>query len=168
MSKCHVKLSRRDFLFAGASGVILTSFPSMGSATQRKQGFYPEEKVIQLARLRPGELHYFEYPEKSSHMCMLVRLGEPAGGGIGPHKDIVSFHTMCTHMGRQLIGRYNHDHKILGPCPVHLSVFDLTKYGMLTSGQATQSLPQVILEYKNSWIVAKGYTQLIYGHHTNG
>lgn len=167
MSKCHAKLSRRDFLFAGASSIAVSSFPSLGEATQMKQGFYPEERIIQLARLRPGEVHYFEYPIKSSHMCMLVRLDIRAGGGIGPHEDIVAFHTMCTHMGRQLIGKYNHDHKVLGPCPVHLSVFDLSKYGMLASGQATQSLPQVILEYKNSWVVAKGYSQLLYGHHMN-
>tara|TARA_Y100000589_G_scaffold109453_1_gene104010 strand:+ start:1194 stop:1703 length:510 start_codon:yes stop_codon:yes gene_type:complete len=167
MSKCHIELSRRDFLFAGASGVVLVAFPSMGKTTQQKQGFYPKEKIIQMARLRPGQVHYFEYPQKSSQMCMLVRLDRPAGGGVGPNQDIVAFHTMCTHMGRQLIGRYNHQHKVLGPCPVHLSVFDLSRYGMLTSGQATQSLPQVILEQKNSWIEAKGYSQLLYGHHTN-
>ena len=77
MLKCHATLSRRDFLFVGASSVMLTTFPDMGETTQIKKGFYPEEKVIQLARLRPGEVHYFEYPKKSSHMCMLVRLDGP-------------------------------------------------------------------------------------------
>tara|TARA_Y100000589_G_scaffold213866_1_gene201770 strand:+ start:14068 stop:14577 length:510 start_codon:yes stop_codon:yes gene_type:complete len=167
MLKCNIELNRRDFLFKSASGVILLAFPSMGETAQKKLGFYPQEKIIQLARLRRGEVHYFEYPQKSSHMCILVRLDGPAGGGVGPHEDIVAFHTMCTHMGRQLIGRYNPEHKVLGPCPVHLSVFDLSRYGMLTSGQATQSLPQVILEHRDSWIVAKGYSQLLYGHHTN-
>lgn len=167
MLKCKQKLTRRDFLFASATYVSIIALPSLEAKVHQKQGYYPEEKVIQLARLRSGEVHYFEYPEKSGHICMLVRLDRPAGGGVGPKSDIVAFHTMCTHMGRQLIGKYIHKHATLGPCPVHLSVFDLARYGMLTSGQATQSLPQVILELRGTSIIAKGFSQLIYGHHTN-
>lgn len=167
MTQCNQSITRRDFLFASASLVTFASIPSLDASVQQKQGYYPEEKIVQIARLRPGEVYYFEYPQKSGYMCMLVRLNTSAGGGVGPKSDVVSFHTMCTHMGRQLIGKYMHEHATLGPCPVHFSVFDLARYGMLTSGQATQSLPQVILEHRESWIYAQGFSQLIYGRHAN-
>jgi arsenite oxidase small subunit len=98
---------------------------------------------------------------------MLVKLGVPAGGGVGPQQDIVAFSTLCTHMGGPLAGQYRGQHKVLGPCPFHLTTFDLTKHGMVVSGQATESLPQIVLETRGDDIWATGVMGLIYGYHSN-
>ena len=52
-------------------------------------------------------------------------------------------------------------------CPFHLSTFDLTRHGILISGQAYQSLPQVLLEVKGREIYAVGMIGLIFGRHDN-
>ena len=78
----------------------------------------------------------FSYP-LVGHINFLVKLGTPAWDGVGPEKDIVSFNYLCSHMGCPLTGKYNHDHKMLGPCPCHFSRFDLAKNGIMIIGQAT-------------------------------
>ncbi len=98
---------------------------------------------------------------------MLAKLGVPAGGGVGPDQDIVAFSTLCTHMGGPLAGTYRGQYKVLGPCPFHLSTFDLIKHGMVVAGQATESLPQIVLEVKGDEIWATGVMGLIYGYHSN-
>jgi arsenite oxidase small subunit len=62
---------------------------------------------------------------------------------------------------------YQKEHKVLGPCPFHLSMFDLTKHGIITSGSATQSLPQIMLEVKGDEIYAIGVMGLVYGFSDN-
>lgn len=54
-----------------------------------------------------------------------------------------------------------------GPCPLHLSTFDLTKFGMIVSGHATSSLPQITLEAEGDDIVATGVQGLIWGYSAN-
>jgi arsenite oxidase small subunit len=58
---------------------------------------------------------------------------------------------------------YKSEHNVLGPCIYHFSQFDLTRSGILPIGQATQSLPQVLLEVEGSGIFATGVTGLLYG-----
>ncbi len=116
--------------------------------------------------LKRGEPLDFSYPlEKNSNF--LIELGTPAVNGVGPDKDIVAFSYQCTHMGCPLNGQYNPEHKMLGPCPCHFTQFDLTKSGDLVIGQATQSLPQILLEFKDGEIEAIGVTGLIYGSNNN-
>lgn len=98
---------------------------------------------------------------------MLVKLGAPASGGVGPKGDIVAFSTLCTHMGGPLAGTYKAEHKVLGPCPLHLTIFDMTRHGMVVAGHATESLPQVVLEVKGDNIYATGVLGLIYGKRNN-
>jgi arsenite oxidase small subunit len=98
---------------------------------------------------------------------MLVKLGRPAGGGVGPDQDIVAFSTLCTHMGGPLGGQYRAPHKVVGPCPLHLTSFDLTRHGMVVAGQATESLPQIVLETRGDEIWATGVMGLIFGYHAN-
>ena len=57
--------------------------------------------------------------------------------------------------------------KALGPCPLHLTTFDLTRHGIFISGQAYQSLPQVLLELEGDDIYAVGMFGLIYGRFDN-
>ncbi len=112
-----------------------------------------------------GEPMVFQYPVEDPYATnILVKLDEEAGGGVGEHKDIVAFNQLCTHMGGPLAGTYNKEHKVLGPCPFHLTTFDLTRHGMVISGHATESLPQVILEVDEGIIYATGIMGLLYGH----
>ena len=99
--------------------------------------------------------------------CFVVKLGRRAGGGIGPDQDVVAFSAYCSHMGRGIHGIYNAEHKVAGPCPQHLTTYDLTRHGMLIAGHATQSLPQVILELEGDDIYAIGVLGLIYGYPNN-
>ena len=59
------------------------------------------------------------------------------------------------------------DYKILGPCPLHLTTFDLRRHGMVVAGHATQSLPQLVLEVDGNDIYATGILGLIYGKCNN-
>ena len=79
----------------------------------------------------------------------------------------MAFSTLCTHMGGPLVGQYRGQYKVLGPCPFHLTTFDLTKHGMVVAGQATESLPQIALEVTGDQIWATGVRGLIYGYHSN-
>ena len=96
-----------------------------------------------------------------------MKLGVPAGGGVGPNDDIVAFNALCTHMGGPLMGTYKKEHKAIGPCPLHLTTFDLIKHGMVIAGHATESLPQVLLEVSGDEIYATGMLGLIYGRARN-
>lgn len=97
----------------------------------------------------------FTYPDDGDYSdSMLVKLGARAGGGIGADQDVVAFNTICTHQGGAMAGTYGAAYKSLGPCPLHLSTYDLTRHGILISGQAYQSLPQVLLELEGDDIYA--------------
>jgi arsenite oxidase small subunit len=94
-------------------------------------------------------------------------MGQKAGGGVGKQRDVVAFNTICTHQGGPLLGSYNTEYKTLGQCPFHLTTYDLTRYGIIVSGQAYQSLPQVLLEVKGDSIYAVGVMGLIFGRNNN-
>ena len=102
-------------------------------------------------------------PENPISTFTMVKLGELAGAGIGEDQDIVAFSNLCTHMGGPLNGSYNPQHKALGPCPLHLTTFDMTRHGMVISGHATQTLPQAKLELFGDDIYITGVMGLIYG-----
>ncbi len=129
---------------------------------------FPRLRVAGLSDLEVGKPLDFRYPlENFNSSSFIVKLGAQAIGGIGPEGDIVSFNYMCTHMGCALIGMYNHDHRMLGPCPCHFTRFDLTKNGMVIIGQATENLPQVTMELEGEDIYATGVMRLIYGYRSN-
>jgi arsenite oxidase small subunit len=161
-------MSRRQFLLAGGALVALTAVPGMvlGAAMKAVQASYPRQKVGRLSKLKPGNPLTFNYPFPDVSN-ILVKLGAPAGGGIGPAQDVVAFNQQCTHMGGPLSGTYKADHQILGPCPMHLTTFDLTKHGMVITGHATESLPQILLELQGDDIYAVGVMGLIYGYADN-
>ncbi|MCH8852877.1 MAG: hypothetical protein IID41_09540, partial [Planctomycetes bacterium] len=146
---------------------------------------------------RELELHktvtcYYPYDEPHCS-SMLVRLGTAAGGGVGPGQDIVAFSQMCTHQGGLLEGQYQasgqpsavsgqplvdqnpkseirnpkSEYRVLGPCPLHLSTFDLTRHGMIVAAHATENLPQIVLELEGDNIYATGVLGLIYGYSDN-
>ena len=162
------QLSRRRFLQAagvGGATIVMLSVPGCGKMFARTVSL-PRTRVATLADLKVDQPVTIAFPDPKS-MCMLVKLGVPAGGGVGPDEDIVAYSLMCPHMGMTLLGSYNAKHKGLGPCPSHLTRFDLTRYGIVISGHATQSLPQVLLEVENGEVYAAGMRGLLYGRTDN-
>ncbi len=127
---------------------------------------YPRVKIATLSSLTVGKVVDFNYPTEKSP-ASLFRLGRPAAGGIGPDRDIVAFATDCTHMGCPLRGMFKADHAILGPCVCHFTTFDLTLRGMVVLGQATENLPQIVLDLVGDDIIAVGTLGLVYGFRDN-
>ncbi len=165
-------LSRRTLIKASAGGLVMANFlyadmvnGAVGEA-QLEDGIYPQLHIAKISELREGVPKAFAYPLKQQPN-MLIKLGQEALHGVGPDKDIVAFSTMCTHMGGSLRGRYRHDTKSIGPCPFHLSAFDLGKGGIPVHASATQNLPQIVLRADGDHIVAVGVIGLIYGYRNN-
>ena len=129
---------------------------------------YPKMLITSMSALKQDEPVDFTYPDTGAYAeSMIVKLGVPAGGGIGRGRDVVAFNYACTHQGGPLTGTYKGDTKSLGACPLHLSTYDLTRHGILISGQAYQSLPQVLLELNRNEIYAVGIFGLVYGRFDN-
>jgi arsenite oxidase small subunit len=159
-------MSRRQFLLTGGATVAmisLGSFPGMAEAAQALKAEYPRQKIGSLSALKNGVPVEFNFPYPDVRN-ILVKLGVPAGAGIGSDKDIVAFNQQCTHMGGPLDGTFKPQHQVLGPCPLHLTTFDLTRHGMVASGHATESLPQIMLEVQGDDIYAVGVMGLVYGY----
>ncbi|MEZ8116917.1 arsenate reductase (azurin) small subunit [Vibrio splendidus] len=178
-SKRHNKcmMSRRDFLlYSGAATAVsmvpLTLFAGTDSETQvegRVVG-YPRKKIAQLSQLSNHIPVYFQYPDGGKNsIAMLVKSDIECGGGIGLQRDIVAYSMTCTHQGGPLTGAYiaTGEHRIVGQCPFHLSTFDLRRHGIMVSGQAFESLPQVLLELEGDDIYAVGVMGLIFGRMEN-
>lgn len=181
-------ISRRKLLMTGGKmgGLAFMSmlFPStLLAATKmagsKKQGMvssavtariahYPRTKVGQLSALKQDRPVKIQYPgDAEGQKALLIKLGEPALGGIGPDRDVVAFSAFCTHQGGPLEDQYDAENKIMGPCEFHLSKFDLTRHGIMVSASAVQNLPQIVLELEGDDIYAVGVLGLIYGYPDN-
>ena len=165
-------LSRRSFLFysrgALTTGTVMLQIPGVLHAQEAKVATYPRKLIAKMSQLELDQPVIFNYPDDGRNSnCLLVKLGQKAGGGIGGQNDVVAFNTICTHQGGPLLGTYKAEYKTLGQCPFHLTTYDLTRYGIIVSGQAYQSLPQVILELKGDNIYAVGVMGLIFGRNNN-
>lgn len=163
-------LGRREFLILGGSSVtalvLAPAFLSDANA-QLVMSSYPDKKIADLKTLMPRKALEFYYPNDRVRN-FIVKLGEPAGGGLGPDADVVAFNSVCPHMGGPVGAElYKPEHAVVGPCPLHLTTFDLTRHGMVVSGHATESLPQIALEIRGSAIYAVGIMGLMYGYHVN-
>ncbi|MGQ0685470.1 arsenate reductase (azurin) small subunit [Bradyrhizobium sp.] len=164
-------VSRRRLLLTGGAAVTLIALNGIqdrGDAAplHALKADYPRQGIGKVSALRPGSPIEFAYPY-ATVSNILVKLDVPAGGGVGPAQDIVAFNQVCTHMGGPLHGSYKKEHQILGPCQLHLTTFDLTRHGMVVSGHATESLPQIVLETVGDDIYAVGVMGLVYGYAAN-
>ena len=171
-------MSRRRFLLA-SSGATVTSIllaapfskNGIGQELMAEVATYEKKKVASVKDLKLDTPVPIFYPFDASDLnslSFIVKLGVPASGGVGPNSDIVAFNSLCTHVGGDLSATdktYLKEHKILGPCPLHLTTFDLRRHGMVVAGHATQSLPQVVLEADGDDVYATGILGLIYGKH---
>lgn len=171
-------LSRREFLMysgavAGSASVVsVTLFPGTAQARQSQARVvgYPRTLVAKLSEMETNEPLYFNYPDDGPNSrAILVKMGVQAGGGIGDKQDVVAFSLMCTHQGGPLDGQYKvvGEHRVLGQCPFHLSTFDMRRHGIIVSGQAYESLPQVLLEQDGDNVYAVGIMGLLFGRTDN-
>ena len=179
-SAAHGKcmMTRRGFLMtSGAATAVSTVgvslFPGAANAfssTAQVIG-YPRKKIASLKQLKDNQPFDFSYPDDvRNNQCMLVKMGgAQAGGGVGKQKDIVAYSYLCTHQGGPMQGTYKvaGDQRVLGQCPFHLSTYDLRRHGIIVSGQAYESLPQVLLEIDGDDVYAVGMLGLVFGRNTN-
>lgn len=171
-------LNRRQFLMysgataATASTVSLTLFPGTAKAVQTKARVvgYPRKLVGKLSEMKDNVPVMINYPDNGKNsIASMVKTGVKCGGGVGAGRDLVAFSALCTHQGGPLLGRYTavDEHRVMGSCPLHLSTYDVTRHGIIVSGQAYESLPQVLLELDGDDIYAVGMMGLIYGRNQN-
>ena len=177
--KGHAKcmLSRRDFLLYSGAATAVSLVPiTLFAGTEQQQeahgrvAGYPRKKIAKLSQLINHEAMYFQYPDNGPNsIAMLTKTDIACGGGIGEQRDVVAFSMMCTHQGGPLTGNYKaiDEHRVVGQCPYHLSTFDIRRHGIIVSGQAFESLPQVLLELEGDDIYAVGVMGLIFGRIEN-
>ena len=164
-------LGRRQFLLASgaAAATVLVTVPGYAAPFWARKASYARKRIASASELQRDVPAFFTYPDEDPSMaqCMLVKLGVPAGAGVGPGQDIVAFSALCPHMGGPLMGAYSPEHKGAGPCPLHLTSFDFTRHGMVVAGHSTVSLPQILLELEGDEIYATGVMGLLYGRVSN-
>jgi len=172
-AKGHGKclFNRREFLLtsgAATTVVLLSGCAGLADNTPAVVATYPRKLITKLSSLKQDEPFDFNYPDDGAYSnSMIVKMGVEGGGGISANRDVVAFNYTCTHQGGSLESSYKADTKSLGACPLHLSTYDLTRHGILISGQAYQSLPQVLLELDGDDIYATGVFGLIFGRKNN-
>ena len=167
-------LSRRDFLCGATAttALLMHVFPGRVVGQDERASVslttFARRRIGSVSALKDGQAIAFRYPDDGELSgCLLVKTGEASGGGVGPAQDIVAFSSRCTHMGGSLEGDYKPEHRVVGPCSLHLTTFDLTRHGMVVAGHATQALPQIVLELDGDEIYATGVVGLLYGRASN-
>ena len=171
MKRCNrmVEIGRRQFLSGGATAaaaaVAAGALPAAAEAAAGPARIsYPSRRIGNVKDLKVDEPVQVTYPDADAP-GVLLKLGKPVEGGVGPGRDIVAFSTVCPHKGFPL--NYVAADKSLN-CPGHFSRFDVEKGGQQIWGQATQNLPQYMLRVDgNGDIHAIGIDELLYGRLSN-
>ena len=171
MPKCErlVELGRRQFLRGGATtavgaaaAAVAPSAPAAAASLARVA--YPSSRLANVKDLDSNEPIDITYPDADSP-GVLIKLGEPVPGGVGPEGDIVAYSVLCPHKGFPLV--YHASDKTLN-CPGHYSRFDAEMEGQQIFGMSNQSLPKFDLRVDgNGDIFAEGVDELIYGRTSN-
>jgi arsenite oxidase small subunit len=171
MKRCDrlVDVGRRQFL--RGSGMAVAGAAAVGALPREAKAApaaarvdYPANRLANIADLTVNEPLRVTYPDASAP-GVLLKLGTPVEGGVGPDGDIVGFTTICPHKGFPL--RYDGERRAFN-CPGHYSVFDPEKGGQQVWGQATQNLPQYMLRVDDAGdIHAEGLDELLYGRLSN-
>lgn len=172
MTRCTkmVDIGRRQFLRGGAIAAAGAATASVIPASEARAATamalveYPTNRLANIGDLAPNEPLDVAYPDENAP-GVLLKMGKPVEGGVGPEGDIVGFSTVCPHKGFPL--SYNPERRTMN-CPGHYSVFDCEAGGQQTWGQATQNLPQYILRVDDAGeIYADGVDELHYGRLSN-
>jgi arsenite oxidase small subunit len=165
-------ISRRVFLKAGggvAASVVIGVPALTQAATSSAEGRvnlpYPMNAISKAQELQANTPVSFAYPDAASP-CVLIKMGSPVPGGVGPERDIVAYSTLCTHMGCPVT--YDPGQRLF-KCPCHFSIFDPEHVGQMVSGQATENLPSIVLVYNSDddSVNAVAVEGLIYGRQSN-
>lgn len=164
-----VDSKRREFIKYAITGIAgLAIGATAGSLLFPRIIEKPKEvlKELKYERVKLANINELQVDKAitktyMNHSVLIVKLGKPALGGVGPNNDIVAFSKFCTHMGGDL--SYKGNGRII--CPIHYTQFDATKGGQPVIGHSTEYLPQVLLEYDNKTgdIYAVGFNALVYG-----
>lgn len=152
-----VNEGRRDVLkvIAAASvATCLASFLNVLRSFGTAQITFPEwprVKIVNIKELKVGEPIKFNYPLEETP-ALLIKLGKPVPGGIGPDKDIVAYNVICQHLGC-IVRFYREDDpkniykgKNVLYCPCHGGWYDADNLGKVLSGPPLCELPMVKLE----------------------
>jgi arsenite oxidase small subunit len=169
--KCDrlVDAGRRQFLRgSGVAAVGAAAVATVGAQAQAAPPLarvaFPAARLGNIADLKVNEPVDIAYPDADSP-GVLLRLGAPAQGGVGPDGDVVAFSVLCPHKGWLL--SYSAGDRALN-CPGHHSRFDCEAGGQQIWGHATQNLPQFLLRVDDKGdIHAEGVDELIYGRLSN-
>jgi arsenite oxidase small subunit len=166
-------ISRRDFLklsggITAGAGVAVAGFaPASAEAADAGSATLPykPKTVTRVQRMKVNQPVPFNFPDASSP-CQAVKMGQAVPGGVGPDNDIVAYSTLCTHQGCPTV--YDANDRTF-KCPCHFTIFDAEKGGQMVCGQATENLPQIVLEYnaKDDTVTAVAVEGLIYGRQSN-
>ncbi|MBI3532756.1 MAG: arsenate reductase (azurin) small subunit [Burkholderiales bacterium] len=169
-----LKIGRRFFLKSGgaaaavAGGTVIPIHNANAAAPAAQATTalpYPKKAVGKAGGMPINQVVNFTYPDASSP-CYAIRLGSSVPGGIGPNGDIVAYSAYCTHMGCPVA--YDGSTRTF-KCGCHFSIFDPENLGQMVTGQATEDLPRIKLEYdaKTDSVHAVGVDGLIYGRQSN-
>lgn len=161
-------MGRRQFLkggaFVAAGAAAATALPERARAAGTARVQYPSNRLGNVADLTVDEPFDVAYPDDEAP-GVLLKLGSPVDGGVGPDGDIVGFSTICPHKGYPLL--FTASDRTLN-CPGHYSRFDCEKGGQQIWGHATQNLPQYALRVDDQGdIYAEGVDELLYGRLSN-
>jgi arsenite oxidase small subunit len=126
---------------------------------------YPRQLLGRASALAENQPLLFDYPDDASP-CFLVKNGRPVPGGVGPGRDVVAYSNMCVHMGCPVA--YDPEARV-ARCGCHFTIYDAERAGQVVCGQATASLPQIVLEHdeKTDEVRAVGVRGLLYGRQSN-
>lgn len=131
-------------------GAFLNILRSLG-VSQITFPEWPRVKIANIRELKVGEPIQFSYPLEETP-AIVVKLGKPVEGGVGPDKDIVAYNIICQHLGC-ICRFYREDDpdniykgKNVIYCPCHGGWYDAENLGKVLSGPPLCALPMVKLE----------------------
>jgi len=97
-----VALGRRQFLQGGAvaaAGATVLAVPVPAKAAPAGARLdYPSTRLANVAELAVDQPLDVLYPDADAP-GVLLKLGQPVEGGVGPERDIVGFTVICPHKG---------------------------------------------------------------------
>ena len=168
------RVTRRQFLkvtggIAAGTGLGIGVIANADAATAANAGKsvlpYTRKVVGIAAKMALNTPVQFSFPDAASP-CVAIKMGKRVPGGTGPDEDIVAYSLLCTHMGCPTV--YEQKSRTF-KCGCHFSTFDAEMGGQMICGQATENLPQIVLDYnaENDSIAAIAVKGLIYGRQSN-
>ncbi len=168
------RVTRRQFFkvtggIAAGTGLGVGVIGNADAATAADAGQsvlpYKKKAVGAAAKMAVNTPVQFSFPDAASP-CVAIKMGKRVPGGVGPDADIVAYSVLCTHMGCPT--SYDQSSRAF-KCACHYSTFDAEMGGQMICGQATENLPQIVLEYnaKNDSVTAVAVKGLIHGRQSN-